>query len=106
MKTSEILLNMSIDVNHGICNNYDIFIYSHLISRVFLRDSMEKYDISFNEWPHYSGDPRFPINTDKTVSAREQYIFIDNKWNKQNEYGRQRHDLLAWLIKQFEAKGA
>lgn len=110
MKPSECLKKL-LDKNNvnayvGICNN---FLHTYGDS---LRTVMETHDISFEDWPLYSGWTGYPVPYSSSLSttvefnAYEAYGMIGRKWDKRTKYGSNRYKLLVWLIEQFESKGA
>lgn len=112
MKPSEILRDIKrgkYDAIYGICNS---FLY-HPESSGLLIGAMNRYNISFKNWPHFSGCYHYPIQSSINMpkgmryynSHEYAYEYLD-KWSKRSKYGKLRWDLLDWLIEQFEAKGA
>lgn len=112
MKPSECLKKLldkkNLDTGMGICTNFKST-YGDSLSTV-----MKEHDISFKDWPLYSGDAAFPVphgsNLPNEVDFTASYAYMSsimfNKWNKRTKYGRNRYKLLVWLIEQFELKGA
>lgn len=52
----------------------------------------------FIQWPEYSGNMTYPIHTHKTRSAREEFCYCTNFWDKRTNYGRARYRLLRFCI--------
>ena len=56
------------------------------------------------QWPKYSGSYSYPVPS--TIEGCDPRECFHNKrkdlWNKEDEYGRLRHELLEWLLEQPE----
>lgn len=58
---------------------------------------------AFKKWPKFSGNPAFPIPTgEENVSS--MYYRLDNLWDMDTQYGRDRWELLKFCIEQLEAE--
>lgn len=103
MKPSEILRKIKLDSKNpcGICHNY----YEHTghFDPEILNVHMAKHGISFKDWEHFSGLEDYPVPAH--IDANRAYETFD-KWSKKTKYGQLRWQLLDWLIKEFEKKGA
>lgn len=81
-------LTGKIYTDHGICLHAPMF-------RNYL-----KY--LWKDWICFSGDMKYPVRTDNSITPKEEYHIHKNKWDKQTAYGRSRHDLLTYIINRTE----
>jgi len=80
------------DGHYGICQLVD----DQLADGIFWLDR------DFKTWPKYSGDPRFPV-----PGGREGYYFAQDGqklWDEDTQQGRDRRELLQFLIERYQAK--
>jgi hypothetical protein len=87
----------------GLCSTF-FSIHNESLSKC-----MGLYGLSYEDWPHYSGYPKFPIpDPARKHHAEREHDAEAIYWNSPNryigEYGMLRLDLLAWLIKQLQTK--
>lgn len=84
------------DRSAGICSQFDPPDSYNQVERQQYRDS-------FKTWPHYSGDPSFPVpSTDGFTEAIDAYFDnLGDLWDRDTEYGRLRWDLLDHIIKEL-----
>jgi hypothetical protein len=102
MKPSEILKSLLVEVpdkQEGICGNF------RKLNEEYLNVYLREYNINYEDWSLYSGNSNYPVQGE-LGTAFTSYHYSDNKWDKSTKYGKQRYELLNWLIEQFEAKGA
>ncbi len=76
----------------GICQ------VSTLETRPYFREIWEK-------WPKYSGISRFPVpefEGQQGKEAEDSFYKTHLLWDKNTEYGRNRWELLEWMIKEIQ----
>lgn len=80
----------------GICSQFDLY-------GLYSSQERQRFRDSFKTWPHYSGDPSFPVpSPDESVDAIDAYVYKSNDlWDRDTEYGRLRWDLLDHIIKEL-----
>ncbi len=83
----------------GICYNYE------KISDRNLFNDMRESGVDFREWDEFSGSFYYPVPHNK-LSPKYAYNKEYFLFSYLTSYGRRRRRLLAWLIKEFESKGA
>lgn len=88
----------------GICKNFEDACGKDLDI------SMLYWDISYADWPGFSGSLAYPVkgsgmHPELPDDARVTYHQTSNKWDRRTEYGKARYALLYWLIEQFEKRG-
>lgn len=75
-----------------------------------LRDYMSQAGICWSKWPKFSGVIHYPVRIfedtvryTKEVNPRTLYDICGSRgyWCALTEYGRNRRELLDWLIEQF-----
>jgi hypothetical protein len=84
----------------GICGNF------LEVDSDDLHDSLKEVQISWEDWPKYSGNPKFPVVTciphfNSLVESEELYHGTEDKWS--GPYGELRYELLDWIIDKLEA---
>lgn len=87
---------------YGICSNFKHIFGLRLI------DAMRACNISFEDWPPYSGNINYPIPAPEGFKGNEISIYEETSfmYDKVTEYGQARRELLHWLAEQFtEAEG-
>jgi hypothetical protein len=103
MKPSEVLKRMlshrDFNKSFGICTNFE------RVSGLDLEFTMREHNVSFEDWPLFSGAYRYPVPSSRHQDPEQAYGSF-NKWDTRTSYCKARHNLLNWLIEQFEAKGA
>lgn len=52
-------------------------------------------------WPKYSGVPLYPV-PHPSLSAEDAYDLTENMWDRETEYGRNRWELLEFIIAEVE----
>ena len=86
----------------GICPhvvNYLNDSHYYHISCIGVVDFLGQY---FESWPKFSGNPDYPV-PHPSLPPREAFArCTEGKFNKDTEYGRNRRELLAFLIEQLE----
>ena len=106
MKPSEILKGIKAGRRNkklGICLNFRMY----PDPTPPLTSAMAEVGIDFKDWPHYSGDPLYPIPSGNHIRPCIYYELVTrSKWDPKTNYGRLRLDLLDWLIQEFEKAGA
>lgn len=80
----------------GICSQFDLY-------GLYSSEERQQFRDSFETWPHYSGDPSFPVpSPDRSIAAIDYYFDKGNDlWDRDTEYGRLRWDLLDHIIKEL-----
>lgn len=77
----------------GICDNI----------RLTRKDADRLLRPLFVRWPDYSGDPTFPVKSyDADLDAMKAYVYVENAWDKDTQYGQSRWALLDFLIAEIE----
>ena len=75
-----------------------------------LRDYMTQAGICWSKWPKFSGHLNYPVTIfgdtvryNREVNPKALYGIcgIRDYWSLNTEYGRNRRELLDWLIEQF-----
>ena len=67
-------------------------------TRPYFREIWEK-------WPKYSGMRLFPVpefEGQQGKEAEDSFLYKTNLWDKNTEYGRNRWELLEWMIKEIQ----
>lgn len=97
-------LDAGMIILYGICTE---FVGDYPYS---LRNFMTQAGISWSDWPKFSGNIYYPIRIledtqmfSKDIDPMTLYNLCSNKdlWSINWEYGRNRRELLDWLIEQF-----
>lgn len=80
----------------GICSQFDLY-------GLYSSEERQQFRASFKTWPHYSGDPSFPVpSPDGLTYAINAYFDKSNYlWDRNTEYGRLRWDLLDHIIEEM-----
>jgi hypothetical protein len=99
-----------LQVEQNICENkfgsYDWWD----LPRSKLDQIEKKLQSAFTKWPRYSGNKTYPVSCKHKnfiVSEDEAMYVFDrtyDMWSKTTQYGRNRRNLLNFLIKHFESK--
>jgi hypothetical protein len=58
----------------------------------------------FAQWPLYSGCSRTPVPGSNGENASDAYAYTNDKWDRDTEYGRNRWELVDWMIAQLESE--
>ncbi len=97
----ESILDGTIDTAMGICGNVRKILWHRNFE---WRDEVVQHMSGmFPEWEGYSGDPVYPVYTDKILSPHGQYNHTPDVWA--GEYGDARRDLLCFLIATIRQRG-
>jgi hypothetical protein len=86
-----------IDKRYGLCSNF----YNQFDASLY--NELTQYNISLEDWPHFSGSRDFPVKSgDPRYNVGEMYGVATNMYDEETPYGRHRRELAAWLADQFE----
>jgi len=99
---------------YGICGSI-IPVYSYakqqgysLISTISeVNDFYEKHcNVAYSQWNKFTGDFLYPVPSDDPEESHQViYMFRNNKWDTNTQYGRDRIELLQHMISYF-SKGS
>lgn len=78
----------------GICGNVDIVATANKQYYAFL----EYFNDIWRGWPKFSGDNSFPVSSPSYVNSFETYMNHADYWDLASVYGRNRYELLEYLI--------
>ncbi len=77
----------------GLCSNLSTGYYA---DELWLQEA-------FRAWPKFSGEIQYPV-PHPTQSPEQAYLGSCDPWGRENEYGRNRWELLDFLIERAQAK--
>lgn len=102
-----VLLELKDEIDKGnyhqyaICNGFRHINWKY--DRDYgLRDYMSQAGIKLYNWPKFSGSSMYPVPSDTQLNCIELFNVTNNYWDKTIRYGRDRRELLDWLIEQFK----
>lgn len=104
----ELRANERIKVHQccGICHNMLCYLARTSVNPWFERKRLSDYlKQKMQQWPEYSGDPTYPIHTNKSIHPGDQYTkygYREDLWSNRHPYGRARLRLVDWLIEKLE----
>ena len=82
----------------GICSNVQTALWFDDVSIQDIVDFLAPY---FRRWPKYSGERNYPVpHPDKNADVA--YFVTEKRFDQSTEYGRNRWELLHFLIEELE----
>jgi hypothetical protein len=85
----KILNKIDFNLGLGIC---------YQINDADLENALYEYWLY---WPKHSGKKVFPV-PHSTLNPKLAFMAADDYWDKETEYGRNRHELLQWTKDQIQ----
>ncbi len=89
------------NITVGICHHIHNFYGNRQVSP---KELSEEYEKLFRMWPKFSGNIQFPVSGIDGMSAEESYVYTKNLWRQSSQYGRDRMELLDFMISQLESQ--
>lgn len=89
---------------YGICNALESYYGGDAAAEI-----EEELETLMTQWPKFSGSEAYPVPDPEyaerfgrlgAAQSRFWHAGIRGRWDASTEYGRLRHELLAWLIDQ------
>ncbi len=85
----------------GLCPHIN-----HMMAYYHAFPAVEDLRGRWSRWPRYSGLMGCPVPGPEGMDPGHAYRIINNKWDRNTEYGQARWELLAWLIEDLEKEAA